>query len=176
MWVKQYSYFLHTLQWRYYECDGVWNHRRLDCLLNRLFRRRTKKTSKPRVTGLCEGNPPVTVTGGFPSQSASNAENVSIWWRHHELVQSAALLKWHRLVSWDVGMYTVLMGIVKIDFQTLNKFANSDVTNTIVNKRTKAPYHSIRELTASHRSLIQNIPSKHQSCGPSQYKDVVLPV
>ena len=30
---------------------------------------------------LCEGNPPVT--GGFPSQRASNAENASIWWRHH---------------------------------------------------------------------------------------------
>ena len=44
----------------------------LDCLLNRLFRRRSKKTSKPHVTGLCKGNPPVT--GGFPSQRASNAE------------------------------------------------------------------------------------------------------
>ena len=31
---------------------------------------------------LCEGNPPIT--GGFRSQRASNAENVSIWWRHHE--------------------------------------------------------------------------------------------
>ena len=35
-------------------------------LFNHVFRRRSKKTSKPRVTGLCEGNPPVT--GGFPSQ------------------------------------------------------------------------------------------------------------
>ena len=34
-----------------------------------------------RVTGLCEGNPPVT--GGFPSQRASNAKNVPIWWRQH---------------------------------------------------------------------------------------------
>ena len=33
------------------------------------------------ITGRCEGNPPVTC--GFPSQKASNAENVSIWWRHH---------------------------------------------------------------------------------------------
>ena len=30
------------------------------CLLNRLFRRRSKKTSKLSVTGLCEGNSPVT--------------------------------------------------------------------------------------------------------------------
>ena len=43
-------------------------------------RRRSKKTSKLRVTGLCAGNSPMTVK--FPSQRASNAENVSIWWRH----------------------------------------------------------------------------------------------
>ena len=44
-------------------------------------RRRLKKTSKLRVTGLCAGNS--LVTGEFPAQRASNAENVSIWWRHH---------------------------------------------------------------------------------------------
>ena len=51
------------------------------CLLNRLFRCRSKKTWKLRVTGLCEGNSPMT--GEFPSQRISNAENASIWWRHH---------------------------------------------------------------------------------------------
>ena len=55
-------------------------------LLNRLCRRRSNQTSELRDTGLCEGNPPVT--GGFPSQRASNKENVSIWWRHHELTES----------------------------------------------------------------------------------------
>ena len=55
-----------TSQWRHNERDGVLNHRRLDCLLNRLFRRRSKKTSKLCVTGLCGGNS--QVTGGFPSQ------------------------------------------------------------------------------------------------------------
>ena len=38
---------------------------------------------KLRVTGLCAGNSPVT--GEFPAQMASNAENVSISWRHHEI-------------------------------------------------------------------------------------------
>ena len=61
--------------------DGVSNRRRLDCLPNRLFRRKSKKTSKLRATGRCDGNSPVT--GEFPTQRASNAENVSIWWRHH---------------------------------------------------------------------------------------------
>ena len=46
-------------------------------------RRRSKKTSKLRIAGLCEGNSPVT--GEFPSQGTINAENVSIWWRHHGL-------------------------------------------------------------------------------------------
>ena len=35
------------------------------------------------VTGLCEGNSPVT--GEIPAQRASNAENTTIWWRHHDL-------------------------------------------------------------------------------------------
>ena len=52
-----------------------------DGSLNRLFRGRSRKTSRLRVIGLCEGNTPVT--GEFPSQRASNAEKVFIWWRHH---------------------------------------------------------------------------------------------
>ena len=51
------SWTLQTLQWRHIEHDGISNHRRLDCFLNRLFRRRSKKTSQLRITGLCEGNP-----------------------------------------------------------------------------------------------------------------------
>ena len=71
-----------TLQWRHNGRDGVSNHQPHDCLLNRLFGHRSQKTSKLRVTGLCDGNS--SVTGEFPTQRASNAENVSIWWRHHE--------------------------------------------------------------------------------------------
>ena len=76
---------MYLLEWRHNEGDGVSNHRRLACLLNRLFRRRSKKASELRVTDLCEGNPPVT--GGFPSQMASNAENVSIWRHRHVVVR-----------------------------------------------------------------------------------------
>ena len=43
------------------------------------------KTSKPRIIGLCEGNSPVA--DGFPAEKASNAEYVSIWWRHHTWIQ-----------------------------------------------------------------------------------------
>ena len=70
-----------ALQWRHDGHDSISNHQPHDCLLNRLFRRRSTKTSKLSVTGLCAGNSPGT--GGFPAQMASYAENVSIWWRHH---------------------------------------------------------------------------------------------
>ena len=70
-----------SLHWRHNGCDRVSNHQPHDRLLNCLFRRRSKKTSKPRITGICEGNSPVT--SEFPSQRASNAANVSISWRHH---------------------------------------------------------------------------------------------
>ena len=56
-----------SLRWRHNEPDGVSNHWRLDCLLNHLFRRKSKETSKLPVNGLCEGNPPVT--GGSPHKA-----------------------------------------------------------------------------------------------------------
>ena len=61
-----------TLQWHHNERDVVLNHRRSDCLLDRLFRHWSKETAKFRVTGLGGGggggggggNSPVT--GDFP--------------------------------------------------------------------------------------------------------------
>ena len=47
-----------SLHWRHNDNDGVSSHQPHGCLLNRLFRRRWKKTSKLRVTGLCVGNSP----------------------------------------------------------------------------------------------------------------------
>ena len=82
----------YALQWRHYERDGVSNHQPHDCLLNHLFRRRSNKILKLRVAGLCAGNSPVI--GEFPAQSASDAENVSIGWRHHE-----NQVRWH--TRWD---------------------------------------------------------------------------
>ena len=81
-WKQRNVHFLgFALQWRDTGRDWVSNHQPYDCLLNRWFRRRSKKTSKLRVTGLCAGNSPGT--GEFPAQMASNVENVFIGWRHH---------------------------------------------------------------------------------------------
>ena len=65
-----------SLQWWHYERDGVSNHRRLNCSG---ADQRKHQSSTSMV--LCEGNAPFT--GGFLSQMASNAENVSIWSRRH---------------------------------------------------------------------------------------------
>ena len=55
------------LRWRHNEPDGISNHRRPDCLLNRLFMRRLKETSK-----LCEGNLPWPVN--FPHKGPVTRE------------------------------------------------------------------------------------------------------
>ena len=61
---------------------SLWARLRLTIFYSTVYsRHRSKKTSKLRVTGLCAGNSPVT--GEFPAQMASYAENLSIWWRHH---------------------------------------------------------------------------------------------
>ena len=77
------SHVTRALQWHHNERDGVSDHRHLHCLLSCCFRRKSKKTSKLRATGLCVWNSPVTSES--PAQKASNAENVSIWWCHHEV-------------------------------------------------------------------------------------------
>ena len=117
------------LQWRHNGRDSVSNHQPRGCFLNRLFRHRSKKTSKLRVAGLCAGNSPEA--GEFPAQMASNAENVSIWWRHHAIdentryqstpqvftnfilaqslksiwhIENRHLLRWTHTVNIDVAM------------------------------------------------------------------------
>ena len=88
---------LHSLQWRHNGRDGVSNLQPHDCLLSRLFRHISKK-SKLRVTGFCARNSPIT--GEFAAQMASNAENVSIWWRHHVLTM------WNKRLIHARGMIT----------------------------------------------------------------------
>ena len=83
IWGHQHG--LVPLLWRHNGHNGISNHQPHGCLLNRLFIHKSKKTSKLRVIGLCVGNSPVT--GEFPTQMASNAENVSIWWRHYAKLQ-----------------------------------------------------------------------------------------
>ena len=91
-----------TLQWRHNGCDSVLNHQPRECLLSRLIRRRSKKTSKLRITGLYAGNSPET--GEFPAQRASNAENVSIstssWNVRHTFDAGRLLCYYNHILSY----------------------------------------------------------------------------
>ena len=100
-----------TLRWRHNGLDGVSNHQPHGCLLNRLFRRGSKKTSKLCAAGLCVGNSPAT--GEFPAQMASDAENVSIWWRHHEPI----------LCRFDSVVICTLLW--KMDHHVVQKYINT---------------------------------------------------
>ena len=73
------THYPHISQWRHNGRDGVPHHQPHDCLLNHLFRRRSKKTP---------------VTGEFPAQrkNVSTRKNVSIWWRHHDVIKRGRLV------------------------------------------------------------------------------------
>ena len=102
------------LRWRHNGLESVSNHQPHDCLLNR---------SKLRVTGLCVGNSPVT--GEFPAQMASNAENVSIWWRHHAHIESPLQIVWYirtkSIYAWFLCMHLPYIWIIPVLISVLNQ-------------------------------------------------------
>ena len=102
------------LRWRHDGCDSVSNHQPRECLLRRLIRRTSKKTSKLCVTGLCAGNSPET--GEFRAQMASNAENVSIWWRHHAVSRCTMDLEAH----FDWSAHEIIFAYVHMNFMYIS--------------------------------------------------------
>ena len=117
----------YSLRWRHNDHAGVSNHRPHGCLLNRLFGRKSKKTLKLRVTGLCAGNSPGT--GEFPAQMASHAENVSIWWRHHGM--------WMELLT--CVLISVLACLISVNWQGDWDLSGKTVAcNDIPSKRTSS--------------------------------------
>ena len=136
---------VNPLQWRHNERDSVSNYQPHDCLFNRLFRRRSKKTSKLRVTGLSEGNSPGT--GEFPAQMASNAANVSIWWRHHTDVNLNPSSRWlPRPLFFDIITIEVLKLLSKgniLDIPWKFKFWYTFITTGLFLRRLQemTPYY-----------------------------------
>ena len=70
-----------SLQWRHNGRNSLLKSPASPLFTQPFIQVQIKETSKLCITGLCAGNSPVT--GEFPAQTASNAENVSIWWRQH---------------------------------------------------------------------------------------------
>ena len=106
-----------SLRWRHNGRDSVSNNQPHDCLLNRLFKHRSKKTSK------------------FPAQMASYAENVSIWWRHHVPI-------WARLSRQERLTTNLLQPPRKFvsDKQTFGKWAIHNWIARYINNRIATCY------------------------------------
>ena len=98
-----------SLQWGHNGRNGVSNHRYLDCLFNHLFKSRSKKTPKLRVTGLCEGNSPVT--GEFPHKGPATRPMFPF----DDVIMSK---EW-----WQIG---VKNDVIKRHFEMLKLLANSN--------------------------------------------------
>ena len=85
-------YTQEALQWRHNENDGVSNHQPYDRLLKGLFMCRSKKTSKLRVTGLCEGNSPIT--GEFPHKGPVTPKMFPFDDHHHGYIKKPTDWQW----------------------------------------------------------------------------------
>ena len=141
------------LQWRHNERDGVSNHRRLHNLLNSLFRRRSKKTSMLRITGLSKRNQPVT--GGFHSQRSRNRENVSIWRRYH-------VNPWRHAQSYSRGL--------AMAYSFVNTFGKNDPDTLILHHGWLTQWNLVtpivmHQLTGSSLALEM---AWHRSVGPRE--------
>ena len=113
---------------------------------------RSKKTLKLHLTGLCQWNSPVTE--GFPSQRASNAENVSIWWYHHVMILHHASDTVDSIynIQWKSGNREVLFEMIN----EVHFHYNDGIMNAMASQ--------ITSLTIVYSSVYSGAdPRKHQS-------------
>ena len=91
-----FRWCLVTLHWRHNDHDGVSNHQPHGCLLSRLFRHRSKKTSKLRVAGLCVGNSPGPVNSRTKGQLRGKCFHLmtsswiipyTFWWKTSDIYE-----------------------------------------------------------------------------------------
>ena len=99
-----------SLHWRHNDHDIVSNHQPHDCLLNRLFRRRSNKTSKIRVTGHCAGNSPGPVNSPHKwpvTRKMFPFDDVIMWWNRDMPDRNIAANQqlWHKLCRQDESVF-----------------------------------------------------------------------
>ena len=82
--MSQQIVVVRALQWRHND-----HNERLDSPASRLFTQPFIQTQiKENIKAPCHWPLCGEFTGEFPAKTASNTENVSIWWRHHEMTYS----------------------------------------------------------------------------------------
>ena len=96
---------------------GTSNHRQLHCCSTVCSRAHQRKHQSSALLALCEGNPPVT--GGFPTQWASNGESVSSCRHHNPFVCYKYTFIWSiHLSSYDKAAMNCI-GIIHVS-QTIH--------------------------------------------------------
>ena len=85
-WMREHN----TLQWRHNGRDGVSDHQPHECHTQPFIQVQIKENIKAqRLWPSCREFPGDRWIE-FPTQRASNADNVSIWWRHHEMAMKGS--------------------------------------------------------------------------------------
>ena len=107
------------------------------------------KHQPPRVTGLRAGNS--AVAGELPAQMASNAENISIWWRHH-VARDYGLLNddWTYSSVFSAKWEYVFTGVGV-------RFLPNLVINNTVKKRIKGFWLNFRDRTTMIEGTIDQM-------------------
>ena len=118
-------------------------------------RHRSKKTSKLCVTGICEGNSPVP--GEFPTQRASNTANVSIWWRHHDII-------WNCLPDVFLPSTITLRIILPYRLFMTNFIQTSDSVSTDAYQIPKNGFHCTIPNMYCHQTVKTNLDSVFPRC------------
>ena len=171
-------------QWRHNDQDGVSNQKPHGCLLNRLFRGKSKKASKLRVTGLCVGTSPGT--GEFSAQRASKCFHLmtSSWCVsfYSHLWNRIGVIAWKRSNRAKSSIFRTVWpwnwaNELKLESQSVNTQSGSKLgtfLSSVTSKfgrwpwKTKGPTPLVChcKLCASFRSHLR-IPRR---CGPEMHK------
>ena len=122
-----------------------------------------RKHQSSASLALCVGNSPVT--GEFPTQMASNTENVSIWWRHHAM-SSFGMTTPHWVKGKIVHVNLTWFGLVPWSAAGLPTQSSQSTTGTIhLWKWNYRPVNGRWPLYAEHSTGTQQISTKHDSDG-----------
>ena len=105
VWIYDYL----SLKWRNNERHCHSNHRRRDFCSTICSRAHQRKHWNPALLAFVRGNPPVN--SGFPTQRASNAENVYMLWHLHATTHFEKTHCEKMVIPWParIMVYTILI-------------------------------------------------------------------
>ena len=125
--------FFFSLHWRHNDHGGVSNHQPHGCLLNRLFRRKSKKTSKLRVTGHCAHRGPVNSPHKWPVTRKMVPFNDVLMFSIFQMSLKLHLPSEYRAITWTNDGYITdayMRHSASMSWNFLMWLKNDDFANT----------------------------------------------